>query len=553
MSVVSYGAALSRRMVVELEKARLALERSLATIPESAVFTREFQQQIQQQVLGTLRGLRDPWMGGIDDARAALIRREYDTVSEALLASSGKNITVPPLLPVSRVAAILDGPVGGRPMGEWVERHLSGTAEGIRSSLAQAVIKGESAADARRALQKEFGLSRNGADVIARTGLLQAASDAREAVYSDNAGLISSWTYLATLDARTCLTCSPDDGRTAKAREELPNVPRHPRCRCIIRPNTQFTEPLERPAVGRTERIERESKTGGSYTEFKQRDVTRVPDSTTYEDFFRSQPKEWQQEVLGEPRHALWSDGKVSLEEMRGVNDRQLSLEELKANYGDRKSGPIRENKDRSTADPYGSLSADADRLASVNRTVDAAEPDPELRPFEKALYAQDTVVDAEVALDRLDALPTTGQFRPGEMAFADAVKNPVLKAAEVSALDFAAKVVEPFGASFAERGVERMLATRALRTVAPAVRKSQVAKYAKLPEEAFTEETFTRGGKKLPSGIVEVYEINGEWVVGDGNHRVTAALLRGFGEVRVRVLRLMVGADGSLTLLDEG
>src|SRR5690606_601955 len=126
----------------------------------------------------------------------------------------------------------------------------------LRRELGTAAARGESAQQATQRLRDAFGLSRKGATVIARTALINAGNEAREEVYRRFDSLIASYTYLATLDSRTCPVCMPWDGKTSEKREELPVVPQHPQCRCIIRPNTSFAdyETLKRPSVTEVEK-----------------------------------------------------------------------------------------------------------------------------------------------------------------------------------------------------------------------------------------------------------------------------------------------------------
>ena len=81
--------------------------------------------------------------------------------------------------------------------------------------------------------------SRREAATIARTAVMQMSDDAHNAFWDANKSVIAGWEYDALMDWRTCPICAPWDGRTAEKRSDLPELKRHPNCRCSIIPLTE--------------------------------------------------------------------------------------------------------------------------------------------------------------------------------------------------------------------------------------------------------------------------------------------------------------------------
>lgn len=69
---------------------------------------------------------------------------------------------------------------------------------------------------------------------------------AHERFWSDNSDRIELWEYDATFDYRVCPLCYPYEGKRAKERSTLPDVPRHPNCRCRVLPVTATELALEK-------------------------------------------------------------------------------------------------------------------------------------------------------------------------------------------------------------------------------------------------------------------------------------------------------------------
>lgn len=90
---------------------------------------------------------------------------------------------------------------------------------------------------------------RSQAMAVARTMTQAVQSEIKDQLWLDNAKALDGfvWQWTALLDSRTCATCAPLDGKTARMRQGLPPWPIHFNCRCqvlLAAPGTKDRERL---------------------------------------------------------------------------------------------------------------------------------------------------------------------------------------------------------------------------------------------------------------------------------------------------------------------
>jgi hypothetical protein len=119
----------------------------------------------------------------------------------------------------------------------WLERKSpSRWMTNLQNSIGNAVRSGWQRDAAGRELAREVGaavqqLIATAIETIARTAIWDFATTEQEAVWDPE----GQWKYLAVLDPSTCPICRPWANQEG-ARNELPEVPQHPRCRCVVVP-----------------------------------------------------------------------------------------------------------------------------------------------------------------------------------------------------------------------------------------------------------------------------------------------------------------------------
>lgn len=308
---VSFSGRVSEQMQGILFDARAELLNGIAD-PDASEFSRAQRRRLQAQIDRLLLAARLELEDELQSAVEAQLLETHDAALSALLADAGAPAPRPfPGLALDAARAIAEGPLGGHTTAVWVANALADAGGAARRELSKAILEGESIGQVKKRLRRVLGsASRNRLDVIARTAVIAAANAAREQVYRDNASLIVSYTYRATLDRRTCLVCAPWDGVTAKSRDKLPAVPRHGRCRCTVIPNTERSRPTTRPATIHTTRRVRH-RDGTTSTEFKVARARQVSSDLTFQGWFGQLPKATQRDILGKARFELWERGEV--------------------------------------------------------------------------------------------------------------------------------------------------------------------------------------------------------------------------------------------------
>lgn len=341
LDVIRLGGAVSRDIANVLADARNELAAAVERTSPDQLYSRSFQTILSQQIDGALLSYGEETRRRVLGEQEFVIEQEYRSATAALLRDAGRLVPpVQPLLPVSRLAALASRPLGGQALSTWIDGHIGHLRQGIRRELGVSETLGEGSEAAARRLREAFGLSRNGADVIARTALLSAAAEARDEVFKENSDLIVSYTWMATLDRRTCFRCGPLDGREEKNRTDFPPTPLHARCRCIIRADTRLAkekrnqETLTRPAVREVEARKVQHRDGSTSTSFRpiRESVHQVSASVTFEDFFASLPRDGRREYLGAWRFAQYEAGLLDLGDLKNRSDHsQRTIPELRA------------------------------------------------------------------------------------------------------------------------------------------------------------------------------------------------------------------------------
>ena len=149
---------------------------------------------------------------------------------------------------------------------------------------------------------------RNSVYANTRTALQSFANETRNRVYKENEEYFGEgkykYKYLATLDARTCLVCGELDGKLFENLEDIPPLPQHRGCRCVVVPYFDITGD------------KRESKNG------------YVDSKVTFQEWLEDEDEKTQREVLGATRFKMFQDG-VKIKDFVD-NGEVLTLDELR-------------------------------------------------------------------------------------------------------------------------------------------------------------------------------------------------------------------------------
>lgn len=116
----------------------------------------------------------------------------------------------------------------------------------IDRAIKQGFMLGETNEEIARNITRAGNGAIRDTRAIARTGVMDMSQRAHERFWDENSDRIKLWEYDATFDYRVCPLCYPYEGKRAKERSSLPDVPRHPNCRCRVLPVTATELALEK-------------------------------------------------------------------------------------------------------------------------------------------------------------------------------------------------------------------------------------------------------------------------------------------------------------------
>jgi hypothetical protein len=176
--------------------------------------------------------------------------------------------------------------------------------------------------------------SRRHAETIVRTAANHISNAARDQVWQANSDIVRGVRWTSTLDGRTSLTCQSRDGHVApigdkplapgEVRLSPPDArpPAHPNCRSVVvavldglgiigeRPTVRDRRTPGRREVDFRRIAEEEGKTIQQVrSEWADANVGRAPAATNYEQWLRGQDPDFQDQVLGKSRAAMFREG----------------------------------------------------------------------------------------------------------------------------------------------------------------------------------------------------------------------------------------------------
>jgi SPP1 gp7 family putative phage head morphogenesis protein len=225
--------------------------------------------------------------------------------------------------PEQVVAAVNARPFQGRLLREVYPELAESAWRQVRDTIRAGFIEGRTTDQIIRDLRgtaangyKDGILAKTRRDVesVVRTAINHTANSARESYYEANSDLVKGVRFNATLDSRTTLVCAGNDGKVFEVGKG-PRPPLHYNCRSSTSPVLKSWRELgfdadELPASTRA------SMSG------------QVPADLDYDGWLRRQPKEFQDDVLGERKADLFRSG-TKVDRFTDASGREYSLAEL--------------------------------------------------------------------------------------------------------------------------------------------------------------------------------------------------------------------------------
>jgi SPP1 gp7 family putative phage head morphogenesis protein len=290
-------------------------------------------------------------------------------------------------IPAAQLRALIKSqPFAGRLLKDWFDGLASSAQSKITDALTQGLMQGESIDNIVRRIAGTkaegyrdgvMGQTRSQLESVIRTAVNHVSNEAREELWDANSDIIEGLMWSSTLDGRTTPICQARDGLVApigdrKLPEGTPLLdppgarpPAHFGCRSVMvayfspeglankigdRPTVTDTRTREdREKDFRAEAIEKLKASGGhkfvkdiDSAELKDEiknlkkvwtaeKVGTTPKGTSYQDWLTRQSVEFQADVLGTTKAALFRKGGVTLTEFVDKKGASLTLQELAA------------------------------------------------------------------------------------------------------------------------------------------------------------------------------------------------------------------------------
>ncbi|HEU0264328.1 MAG TPA: phage minor head protein, partial [Geobacterales bacterium] len=253
--------------------------------------------------------------------------QEADILAGVIEKSFPRSITLDMVTPTpEQLAAIATSkPFQGGLLSEW----FGGLAEAKQTVVRQAIRLGMTEGEtidqmvrrlagtrANRYTDGALEITRKNAEAVVRTAVNHTSNQAQQMLFAFNEELVKGWTFLATLDSRTTITCASLSGSEWPTGEG-PIPPRHVRCRSFALPRLATFRDLgidieEFPAGQR-------ASMGGP-----------VSAELSFTDWLKGQGADTQKNILGARRAELFREGGLSVDKFTDRKGVVYTLDELR-------------------------------------------------------------------------------------------------------------------------------------------------------------------------------------------------------------------------------
>ena len=254
----------------------------------------EYEAEFAQKMLGDLVSL--------DTGGVTLQQISAAITDNKMLLASGKN--------VSRMT-----------IDQAITQLAKSTSRGVRHSLTTGIAQGKTTKEIAKEISRQLkGRTTAQAEAVVRTAANHAGTQARNALYAENADVLDGEEFVATLDSRTSLPCAGNDGKIFPVGQGV-FPPIHYNCRSIRVPivNPDFV-------VG---------DTAGDRPSRGASGAQKVSAQSNFSGWLRKQPKGFQDEYFkqfpdGAARSKLFRNGGLPIDKFVDNKNIVYSLDELK-------------------------------------------------------------------------------------------------------------------------------------------------------------------------------------------------------------------------------
>jgi len=272
----------------------------------------------------------DQMTGMVRDQLRDLAAYEGGFMYTAVRALLPVTVSLTTVAPVQLWSAVTTRPFDGRVLEQWFTDYSANQKNRINEAVRMSVVEGETVDQTIRRIRGTKalgfkdgvvqGITRRGAEALARTAVNHVVTTARSATIQENQDVVKGEAWRSTLDGKTSEICIARDGKVYKVGVG-PRPPAHPNCRSTIVPVLKSWKEL---GINLKEAPEgtRASLNG------------QVPASETYQTWLKRQPRSFQDDVLGPTKAELFRTGGLSVDKFVDEQaGRGYTIDQLRAKH----------------------------------------------------------------------------------------------------------------------------------------------------------------------------------------------------------------------------
>lgn len=234
----------------------------------------------------------------------------------------------------------VETPIGGVLLAEWADRAIELPMQrAIMDEMRSGALMGESTKDIVGRLVSGMNMAKQEAITLVRTYVQTANVEASRSVAEANARMLRGWRWSATLEPGylktgrgTCMRCAALDGQEFKLGHG-PDIPLHPRCRCVPVWLTKSWRDLgidadEMEAAARPYMMTKDQ----NIDEGLRRTIeARGFHTGDYADWFQKQDRAFRLNAIGPERLRLLEEGVVGFQDLVDADGNAIPVAVLKA------------------------------------------------------------------------------------------------------------------------------------------------------------------------------------------------------------------------------
>ena len=326
IATIKHAAELGKSVVPYLNEMKAIIRKKVAGF-DSEKRTAKRLQTMLNTLANTLNKPAGAWLAELEKSLKDFAKYEATYQAETIGGWVGVNFTEPTINQVWAAAqfqpmALSTSPIDfGKLMDDWgvdeVNRLVMGVKQGFVEGLTTRQIIKNVVGDGGLA-----DISLRNAKAVANTTMMHVATNARMAVLEENDDVVIGYEWVSTLDGRTSPICRARDGQVFLFTDKIqPKPPAHINCRSSVAPKLSpefdiFDEGATRASKGAD---------GGK----------QVSADLSYYEWLKRQPANFQDEILGKTKGAIFRNSGIDAETFRKISvdhmGRPLTLDELAA------------------------------------------------------------------------------------------------------------------------------------------------------------------------------------------------------------------------------